>query len=77
VILKEGGSQRAGGADPVQARYQPGHVRRLAKARYGGANVEELKRLKELKAENVKLNRMYADLSMENAAIKDGLSRRL
>jgi len=39
--------------------------------------VAELKRLKELEAENAKLKRMYADLALENAAIKDVLSRKL
>ena len=47
------------------------------KAKYGGASVAELKRLKELEAENAKLKRMYADLALENTAIKDVLSRKL
>jgi len=47
------------------------------KSRYGGASVAELKRLKELEAENARLKRMYADLALENAAIKDVLSRKL
>ena len=36
-----------------------------------------MKRVKELEAENAKLKRMYADLALENAAIKDVLSRKL
>jgi putative transposase len=47
------------------------------KARYGGSSVSELHRLKELEAENAKLKRMYAELALENAAIKDVLSRKL
>ncbi len=47
------------------------------KAKYGGASVAELKRLKELELENAKLKRMYADLALENAAIKDVLGRKL
>ena len=47
------------------------------KSKYDGASVAELKRLKELEAENAKLKRMYADLALENAAIKDVLSRKL
>nr|MBP6079549.1 transposase [Xanthomonadales bacterium] len=43
------------------------------KSKYGGASVAELKRLKELELENAKLKRMYADLALENAAIKDVL----
>jgi len=46
------------------------------RAKYAGASVGELKRLKELEAENAKLKRMYADLALENAAIKDVLSRK-
>ena len=47
------------------------------KSKYGGAAVSELKRLRELEAENTKLKRMYADLALENTAIKDVLSRKL
>ncbi len=47
------------------------------KAKYGGASVAELKRLKELEAENSKLKRMYADLALENEAIKEVLGRKL
>jgi hypothetical protein len=39
--------------------------------------LNELKRVKELEAENSRLKRMYADLALENAAIKDVLSRKL
>ena len=47
------------------------------RSKYGGVTVNELKRMKELEAENSKLKRMYADLALENAAIKDVLSRKL
>jgi putative transposase len=47
------------------------------RSKYGGVTVNELKRMKELEAENAKLKRMYADLALENAAIKDVLSRKL
>ena len=47
------------------------------KTKYAGAGVPELKRLRELEAENAKLKRMYADLALENTAIKDVLSRKL
>lgn len=47
------------------------------KSKYGGASVAELKRLRELEAENAKLKRMYADLALENAAIKEVLTRKL
>ena len=47
------------------------------KSKYAGAGIPELKRLRELEAENAKLKRMYADLALENTAIKDVLSRKL
>ena len=46
-------------------------------SKYGGASAAELKRLKELEAENARLKRMYADLALENAAIKEVLTRKL
>ena len=47
------------------------------KSKYAGAGVAELKRLRELEAENSKLKRMYADLALDNAAIKEVLNRKL
>ena len=46
------------------------------RSKYGGATVSDVKRLRELEAENAKLKRMYADLALENAAIKDVLNRK-
>ena len=46
------------------------------KSKYAGMSVPELKRVKELEAENARLKRLYADLALENAAIKDVLSRK-
>ena len=47
------------------------------RSRYAGATVSELKKMKELEAENARLKRLYAELALENAAIKDVLSRKL
>jgi putative transposase len=47
------------------------------RSKYGGASVSDVKRLRELEAESTKLKRMYADLALENTAIKDVLSRKL
>ena len=47
------------------------------RSKYGGATVADVKRLRELEAENAKLKRMYVDLALENAAIRDVLSRKL
>ncbi len=40
-------------------------------------SLPELKRVKELEAENARLKRMYAELALENTAIQDVLSRKL
>ena len=46
------------------------------KAQYGGMEVSQLRRLKELELENSRLKRMYAELALENTAIKDVLARK-
>ena len=43
------------------------------KAKYGGMSVSELKRIKELEAENARLKRMYADLSLVHEALKEAV----
>ncbi len=40
------------------------------KAKYGGMTASEIKRLRELEAENAKLKAMYAEMSLENRALK-------
>ena len=46
------------------------------KAKYGGMDVSQLKRLKELEEENQKLKQMYADISLEYKALKDILEKK-
>lgn len=41
------------------------------KSKYGGIEVSEAKRLKELEAENAKLNRLLAEAMLDNPALKD------
>lgn len=45
------------------------------KSKYGGMEASDLKRMKELEAENNKLKKMYAELALENNAIKDLLGK--
>jgi putative transposase len=47
------------------------------KSKYGGLGVSELKRIKELEAEHSRLKRMYADLAMENNALKSLIEKKL
>ncbi len=47
------------------------------KSKYGGLGASELKRLKELEAENTKLKRLYADVALENSAMKDLIEKKL
>ena len=47
------------------------------KSKYGGMGASELKRLREMEAENAKLKRMYADLALENTALKDLIDKKL
>lgn len=44
--------------------------------RYGGMEVSEAKRLRELETENGKLKRLLAEQMLENTAIKDLLSKK-
>lgn len=46
------------------------------KSKYGGLSVSELKRIKEIESEHSKLKRMYADLAMENDALKELLEKK-
>jgi putative transposase len=45
------------------------------KSKYGGMEASDLKRVKELEAESVRLKRMYAKLALDNAAMKDLIAR--
>src|SRR5229473_2732882 len=45
------------------------------KAKYGGLEVSEAKRLKGLESENAKLKKLLADAMLDNAALKDLLGK--
>ncbi len=47
------------------------------KSKYGGMEASDIKRLKGLEAENRRLKQMYADLSLENRALKDLIEKKL
>jgi putative transposase len=46
------------------------------KAKYGGMEVSEAKRLRSLEDENAKLKRLLADAMLDNAALKDLLTKK-
>jgi putative transposase len=46
------------------------------KSKYGGMEVPELRRLKELEHENARLKKMYADLSLDYQIVKEVLSKK-
>ena len=46
------------------------------KAKYGGMDVSEAKRLKALEDENAKLKRMLADARLDTVALKDLLGKK-
>jgi len=47
------------------------------KAKYGGMEASDIKRLKELEEENRRLKQMYADLSLEHTILKDIIEKKL
>ena len=46
------------------------------KAKYGGLEVSEAKRLKGLESENARLKKLLADTMLDNAALKDLLAKK-
>lgn len=46
------------------------------KSKYGGMTVSEVKRLRALERENQQLKKLVAELSLDNAALKDVVSRK-
>ena len=47
------------------------------KARYGGLDVSQLRKLKELEVENGRLKKMYAELSLAHHALQDAVEKKL
>jgi putative transposase len=47
------------------------------KSKYGGMEASDIKRLREVEGENSKLKRMFADLALENRALKDLIEKKL
>ena len=47
------------------------------KPKYGGMSASNLKRMREMEVEMSELKRMYADLALENRALKDLIEKKL
>ena len=47
------------------------------KSKYGGMEASDIRRMKDLEEENAKLKRMYADMALENRALKDVVEKKL
>ena len=47
------------------------------KSKFGGMEASDIRRLKEFEDENRRLKQMYADLSLENRALKDVIAKKL
>jgi len=47
------------------------------KAKYGGMEASDIKRLKELEEENRRLKQMFADISLQNRILKDVIEKKL
>ena len=46
------------------------------KSKYGGMEASDVRRLKELEAENARLKKLLAEAHLDNAALKDVVSRK-
>jgi len=46
------------------------------KSKYGGLEVSEARRLRELESENAKLKRLLADTMLDNVALKDLIAKK-
>ena len=71
--------KRGAGAKPVDLARRYGVSEATIynwKSKYGGLEVYELGRLKDLESENAKLKRLLADAMLDKAALKDLLAKK-
>jgi len=47
------------------------------RSKYGGMEASDVKKMKDLEAENRKLKQMFADLSLDNKALKEIVEKKL
>ena len=46
------------------------------RSKYGGMDVSDLQRMRELEQENARLKRLYADLSLDHSILKEALTKK-
>ncbi len=46
------------------------------RSKFAGMSVSDMQRLRELEQENARLKRMYADLSLDHAVLKEALTKK-
>lgn len=46
------------------------------RSKYGGMEVSDLQRMRELEQENLRLKRMYADLSLDHSILKEAPTKK-
>ena len=46
------------------------------RSKYGGMSVSDMQRLRELEQENARLKRMYAELNLDHAVLKEALTKK-
>ena len=46
------------------------------RSKFGGMTVSDMQRLRELEQENSRLKRMYADLSLDHAVLREALTKK-
>lgn len=63
-------------ADPTRRHGFPEQSFYRWKPKYGGMGVSEAKRLRELEAENTKLERLLAEAELDKAALKDLIGKK-
>ena len=71
--------KRGAGAKPVDLARRYGVSEATIynwKSKYGGLEVSDARRLKELESENAKLKRLLADAMLDQAALKDLLAKK-
>ncbi len=53
------------------------HIHYEYSVKYGGLEVSQLKKLKELEEENAKLKKMYANLALDNEILREVIEKKL